>query len=148
MFVHAFSFLKIYFLTLVSVCIYDSMYDSDSIAEYKIYNNSQFKNILKVYGLFSNVERHFYINLRKINLVDLNFKMRIKTKISSSLCLLNTALWVCVSRKQFSLWSPLWKNKKFCHKSIVLCVSLGQLVESLPRKREDQNSLKSPGLAH
>ena len=92
MFVHAFSFLKIYFLTLVSVCIYDSMYDSDSIAEYKIYNNSQFKNILKVYGLFSNVERHFYINLRKINLVDLNFKMRIKTKISSSLCLLNTAL--------------------------------------------------------
>lgn len=56
---------------MVLVCIYDSMYDSDSIAKYKIYNNSKFKNILKVYWLFSNVERHFYINLRKINLVDL-----------------------------------------------------------------------------
>lgn len=38
MFVHAFIFLKICFFTLV----YDSIYDSDLTAKYKIYNNSKF----------------------------------------------------------------------------------------------------------
>lgn len=38
MFVHAFIFLKTFFFTFV----YDSIYDSDLTANYKIYNNSKF----------------------------------------------------------------------------------------------------------
>lgn len=60
----------------------------------------------------------------------LNFKMRIKTKIGRNLSFKHSSMSL-FPRNNY-LFSDHWERiKKLCHKNIVLCESLGQLVESL-----------------